>query len=155
LPSDWVRIRRLEASDANAFFNAVRANHAHLAKWLDTPYRITSDDAAALAIGDPNTVRFGAFHRGDLKGSLKLMTRPPAEMGIWVTADAEGRGVGLLLALAALEFASRSSLGPILFCADRDNEASLRLRERVARSACSVRVEDRGREQCWHLSLRA
>ncbi len=134
-------------------FRAVTLNRSHLAEWLDTPDRINSEATARSALSDHSVVRFGAFQDGTLRGCAKLILGPPAELGIWVTEDAQGQGVALALGLAALTHATSAGLGPVLYCSDPSNLRSIRLRERLAKRCVSTAVKGRGGEQCWQLSL--
>ena len=101
---EGLELRLLELRHAEALFNLVDKNREHLGYWL--PFvgrtRTARDTEAYLQkkleqFAKGNGFQVGIWHRGELAGLVQLHYISPrfrsTEMGYWLGADFEGRGV--------------------------------------------------------------
>jgi ribosomal-protein-serine acetyltransferase len=108
-------LRPIEPSDTDAWVTHVRDDLQHLGGFLSWP-AATADPAAARgfisAYAEGQSGRkllLGAFDGPALRGGTVLMSHDPltatVELGCWITAALEGRGVVRQLCLQTLRFA--------------------------------------------------
>lgn len=100
---DGIRLRRFQESDAQAIFQAVKSNvqHLHFMQWLTPDYSIDSAkeflERSARAAENGETVGFGIFRGDRFIGSIGFVyidrLARKTEIGYWLVADEEGKGI--------------------------------------------------------------
>jgi ribosomal-protein-serine acetyltransferase len=139
---DRPTLRRLSAADADVFAAHIAGDLPRLSEFLGWP-KITSTPAGAAAwLGvyderrDGRVIALGAWNEHELLGGAVLLRHQPelaiVELGCWVVAGAEGRGVAAACCRELLAYA-RAELGAerIEWHAASANVRSRRLAERL------------------------
>ena len=153
-----MEIRRLTIVDAPAY------RRLRLRGLREHPEAFTSsweeDDAQPLAatearLASLQQVLWGAFDGGALRGivGLELLRRPKEQhkakvVGMYVPADAAGRGIGAALLRTLLAHARQAGLSDLVLTVTEGNAAALRLYRRAGFEAFgteprAIRVDGR------------
>ncbi len=139
---DAVRLRTLGAADASAFARHVAADRARLREHLVWPDVTAEVEGARTFLAryeerlDGRVLIAGAWRGEELLGGALLTSHDPvnanAELGVWVTAPAAGRGVAMAACLALLRHARETLVAErvVWRCAPA-NARSRRLAERL------------------------
>jgi ribosomal-protein-serine acetyltransferase len=101
---DEVIARQWEVADAGAAYAVIDANRDHLTPWMPWVPHTTSDyDIASfmreseIRFRDGRGIDFGLFEQGRVIGgfgaTIGVVTYDEADIGYWLAADAEGRGL--------------------------------------------------------------
>jgi RimJ/RimL family protein N-acetyltransferase len=157
-----LELRPLHAGDGGALFTCVSNNTAYLSEWLDTPSRLRTVELAEVAAvqrrDGQKPARYGAFSSDELVGSIKVIELPDSpdqvELGIWVSSEFSGRGVGkwMMSTLIALMF--REGKTNVVLRHSPKNLASARLILGVGgvprSGTCLTRATDGSISDCVH-----
>lgn len=132
-----MEIRRLTIADAPAYrtlrLRGLREHpEAFTSSWEEDDGQPLAATEARLA--SPQQVLWGAFDGGALRGivGLELLRRPKERhkakvVGMYVPADAAGRGIGAALLQASLAHARQAGLSDLVLTVTEGNAAALRL----------------------------
>lgn len=120
VPIDGLQLRRVKVRDAHRWAEHVRADLAHLGEHLPWPAATTATTRAAEFISryahgeDGRVLLLGAFDGDRMAGGTVLMSYEPwlasVELGCWVVAGFEGRGLVRRMCVHTLRYA-RVELG--------------------------------------------
>jgi len=149
-------LRSAELADAEPIFALVEANRAHLRRWLGWVDAIRGPEQIRTFLeGVIERERAGTSlelvieHRDEIAGicgfrTIDLVNRA-AELGYWLRADREGRGIVTRCCRALLERGfGAMGLNRIALLAATDNARSVRVAERL-----EFRLEGVLRETEW------
>jgi len=140
---EHVRLRDPVAADAPALFQLVEANRARLARWLPwvPQIRTVQDEidwiASRNAPGASETeLALLVVDRGTIVGGLGIggLGHPArkGEIGYWIAAEAEGKGIVTRACRAALKYAFETrAMNRIQIRAAVDNRRSRAIPERL------------------------
>lgn len=95
---DDVILRPLTLDDAEAYFNAVDEDRAHLSQFNDVTadnYPTVSEvEASIIRPPNPAKRRYGIWHNGTFAGSINLTPYSDlAEVGYWIRKSSVGQGL--------------------------------------------------------------
>jgi ribosomal-protein-serine acetyltransferase len=108
---DDVEIRPFVEAEAETFFAAVEANRERLGKWMGWVHRVRTLDEAVIHI--QNYPARGGFHAGMWQGERLIggyacryvdPETHEAEIGYWLTPDAEGKGLVTRVSKAVIDY---------------------------------------------------
>ena len=115
VPGRRLTLRRLTAADAAPFAAHIAGDLTRLGEHLPWPDSTSSVDGARAWLGkhdqarDGRVIAVGVWDGGELLGGADLFNHQPAagtiEVGCWVVAAAEGRGVAAACCLELLALA--------------------------------------------------
>jgi ribosomal-protein-serine acetyltransferase len=165
---DEVFLRLHEERHAEELFELVDENRAHLRPWLPwVDANKSADDTRTfirqmlMKLADGNEYGFGILSQGKLVGAVGLdvlQEAREAEVGYWLSEDAQGRGIisRATQALVDFSFADRGLNVVVIKCA-KDNVRSRAVPERLGftMEATLREREVRGQDQIVYGLLRS
>ncbi len=138
-----VRLRELTLEDARAVFDVVTANRDHLSPfmhWMTPGYSIDSAQAFIQQATEKRAARkslsLGIFRAERFIGSIGFVyfdwVAGKAEIGYWISADEEGKGIVTASARLLIDFAFRElELNRIEIRCSSENSRSAAIPQRL------------------------
>lgn len=113
-----VLLRRFRETDAEAIFETIKANeeHLHFMHWITPDYSLAMAreflERSSVAAERGESLGFGIFDRDRFIGSIGFVhfdrTARKTEIGYWIAADAEGKGIISRATRSLIDWAIRS-----------------------------------------------
>jgi ribosomal-protein-serine acetyltransferase len=135
--------RRWEVADATATFALIDANRSHLIRWMpwvrdtNSGYDVaTFMQESQIRFREGRAVDLGLFEAdrvlGGIGATIGTLTHDEADIGYWLAADAQGRGIASIAAGRLIDwlFAERD-MHRITIRARVDNDRSRAVAERL------------------------
>ena len=140
---EGITVRELRESDAEELYTLVDRNRVHLGKWFPWVARQASADDSLKNIVDTrakcrtgNGIRVCIEVGGSIIGDIALLpidqTGRRANLGYWIAAEGEGRGIMTMCCQRILGYGfERLGLNRVVLRAEKENWRSRKLAERL------------------------
>lgn len=131
-------LRPCSPDDADTAFERIQRNRSHLRRWLPGMAAVQSPEEERerlQGLREAGEDPFFIWHKGDLVGGVTIHTptrNRSAEIGYWLSADSQGRGLMTRACAAAVTYAFRQrKLHRVVIRAAVDNLRSRAVPERL------------------------
>jgi ribosomal-protein-serine acetyltransferase len=158
---DDVEIHPLVEQEAEIFFAVVEQNRERLGKWMGWVQRVRNVDEARVHI--QNYPDRGGFHAGMWRGERLIgvyacryvdIETHEAEIGYWLTPDAEGKGLVTRVSKAVIDYLfEQKGVRRIKIQAFAANERSRAVAERLGFTLKAIERGDDGIEDAVYMLL--